>query len=66
MAGLRHVPVHLAQSAVVRRLRARPVAFAFTMSFTNWQGINPGAWVGLRNYLNLLDDPVFTSFRSIN
>ena len=38
-----------------------PVAFAFAMSFTNWQGINPGAWVGLRNYLNLLDDPVFTT-----
>jgi ABC-type sugar transport system permease subunit len=38
-----------------------PVAFAFAMSFTNWQGINPGTWVGLRNYLSLLDDPVFTT-----
>ena len=38
-----------------------PVAFAFAMSFTNWQGINPGNWVGLRNYLSLLDDPVFTT-----
>jgi multiple sugar transport system permease protein len=36
-----------------------PVAFAFAMSFTNWEGTVPGQWIGLRNYVNLLDDPVF-------
>ena len=36
-----------------------PVAFAFAMSFTNWQGTVPGSWVGLRNYANLVEDDVF-------
>ncbi|HEY3110888.1 MAG TPA: sugar ABC transporter permease [Chloroflexota bacterium] len=36
-----------------------PVAFAFAMSFTNWQGTTTGTWVGLRNYVNLAGDDVF-------
>lgn len=36
-----------------------PVAFAFAMSFTSWQGTTPGRWVGLRNYVNLVTDEVF-------
>jgi ABC-type sugar transport system permease subunit len=36
-----------------------PVAFAFAMSFTSWQGTTTGTRVGLRNYVNLVGDEVF-------
>ena len=36
-----------------------PVLFSFAMSFTNWTGTQPGSWIGLRNYANLLEDEVF-------
>lgn len=36
-----------------------PVVFSFGMSFTKWDALSPGAFVGLRNYENLLTDEVF-------
>jgi multiple sugar transport system permease protein len=35
-----------------------PLAYAFGISLTNWDGISPGfRWVGLENYSNVLTDP---------
>jgi multiple sugar transport system permease protein len=35
-----------------------PLAYAFGISLTNWDGISPGfSWVGLENYSNVLTDP---------
>jgi multiple sugar transport system permease protein len=36
-----------------------PVVFSFAMSFTKWDALSPGEFVGLRNYENLLTDEVF-------
>jgi multiple sugar transport system permease protein len=36
-----------------------PVVFSFAMSFTKWQALSPGKWVGLQNFANLLTDDVF-------
>lgn len=36
-----------------------PALFSFVMGFTNWSGLSVGRWVGIENYLRLLQDPVF-------
>jgi multiple sugar transport system permease protein len=36
-----------------------PVAFSFAMSFNKWEGINPGPWIGFKNYVDLVQDDVF-------
>lgn len=36
-----------------------PALFSFVMGFTNWSGLSVGRWVGVENYLRLLDDKVF-------
>ncbi len=36
-----------------------PVVFSFAMSFTKWQALSPGTFIGVRNYVNLLSDDVF-------
>jgi multiple sugar transport system permease protein len=36
-----------------------PAAESVRLSFYDWDGINPPAWVGLANYAELWDDPVF-------
>jgi ABC-type sugar transport system permease subunit len=38
-----------------------PVVFSFAMSFTKWQALSPGTFMGLRNYENLLTDDVFVT-----
>lgn len=38
-----------------------PVVFSFAMSFTKWQALSPGTFIGLRNYENLLTDDVFVT-----
>ena len=36
-----------------------PVVFSFGMSFTNWDGLGPPTFTGLRNYAKLLTDDLF-------
>jgi multiple sugar transport system permease protein len=36
-----------------------PVVFSFGMSFTNWDGLGPPTFTGLRNYVKLLTDDLF-------
>ena len=36
-----------------------PVVFSFAMSFTKWDALTPGAFIGLQNYANLFTDEVF-------
>src|SRR5437879_5412195 len=36
-----------------------PVVFSFGMSFTNWDGLGPATFTGLRNYAKLLTDDLF-------
>ncbi len=38
---------------------AGPILFAFYLGFTEWDGIGPTNFVGMRNYLALLKDAVF-------
>lgn len=38
---------------------AGPIAAAFLMSFTQWNIITPPKWVGLHNYTDLVDNPLF-------
>ena len=41
-----------------------PIAYTLFLSFTNWDGINPASFVGLRNYIRLFTkDPYF--FRAL-
>jgi ABC-type sugar transport system permease subunit len=43
-----------------------PLAFSFFVSFTNWDGLSDAAWVGIRNYTDLITDPFFLkSLRNI-
>ena len=37
----------------------RPIAETIRLSFYQWDGTGPKSWVGLGNYRELLDDPVF-------
>ncbi|MBS4213740.1 MULTISPECIES: carbohydrate ABC transporter permease [Neobacillus] len=48
-------PVLLALSMVV----IIPLVFGIYYSFTNWNGIEVGSFVGLKNYLAILDDKEF-------
>jgi len=36
-----------------------PVVFSFAMSFTKWEALSPGVFIGLKNYVDLLSDEVF-------
>lgn len=36
-----------------------PVVFSFAMSFTKWQALSPGVFIGLKNYTTLFADEVF-------
>jgi ABC-type sugar transport system permease subunit len=36
-----------------------PVVFSFAMSFTNWDGLGPATFTGMRNYVKLLSDDLF-------
>jgi len=36
-----------------------PVVFSFAMSFTKWEALSPGVFIGLKNYVDLLSDDVF-------
>lgn len=36
-----------------------PIGASVWLSLFDWDGINPKTWVGLGNYVELLDDPVF-------
>jgi multiple sugar transport system permease protein len=36
-----------------------PALFSIVMGFTNWSGLSAGEWVGLQNYRDLLQDPIF-------
>lgn len=36
-----------------------PMFYSFYLSLTNWDGVSPPQFVGLRNYVRLFDDPVF-------
>lgn len=38
-----------------------PVLFSFGMSFTNWDGLGPATFTGLRNYAKLLTDDLFAT-----
>ena len=38
-----------------------PAADTFWISFTNWNGLNNAAFIGLENYAHLFSDPVFTT-----
>jgi len=38
-----------------------PVVFSFGMSFTNWDGLGPATFTGLRNYAKLLTDDLFAT-----
>jgi ABC-type sugar transport system permease subunit len=38
---------------------ALPIGYAFYAGFTRWDGITEPQWIGLRNYTQLLDDPIF-------
>lgn len=40
-------------------IRYWPTAYAFTLSFTNWNMRKPLSFVGLDNYIRLVHDPVF-------
>ena len=40
-------------------IRFWPTADAFALSFQSWNLLKPREWVGLANYAELLDDPVF-------
>ncbi len=45
---------------------AGPLAFSLFVSFTDWDGLSEAAWVGIRNYTDLLTDPFFLkSLRNI-
>ena len=39
---------------VVLAIRGYPLVFGFFKSFTDWNGIGAGNWIGLENYLNIL------------
>jgi multiple sugar transport system permease protein len=42
-----------------------PAAFSLFVGFTKWNGLNPPAWIGLQNYVDLARDPLFrTSVRN--
>ena len=36
-----------------------PIAYAAFMSFTKWNGISQPEFIGIKNYKDLLSDPVF-------
>ncbi len=36
-----------------------PMIYSFYLSFTDWDGVGNPNWIGLRNYVNLIDDPIF-------
>ncbi len=36
-----------------------PILFSFRASFTSWNGVNDMKWVGLQNYINLVQDKIF-------
>lgn len=36
-----------------------PAIFSIVMGFTNWSGLSAGKWIGLQNYRDLLQDPIF-------
>jgi ABC-type sugar transport system permease subunit len=38
---------------------AYPVVFSLIASFSKWNGVREMEWVGLRNYVNLIQDKVF-------
>src|SRR5437764_10831997 len=38
-----------------------PAADTFWISFTNWNGLNNAAFIGLENYAHLFSDPIFTT-----
>lgn len=40
--------------AIILIIRGYPLLIALVKSFTDWDGITPGKWVGLSNYLNIL------------
>lgn len=39
--------------------RITPIIWNFVLSFQEWQFIGPNKWVGLRNYAEMIRDPVF-------
>lgn len=47
-----------------------PLLFSIQYSFFRWDGIGPMTWVGLRNYITVLEDPdlvitIFNAFRLV-
>jgi raffinose/stachyose/melibiose transport system permease protein len=38
-----------------------PFAHSIWLSFFNWDGVNPGKWVGLANYTRIITDPLIRS-----
>jgi len=35
-----------------------PMLYSFYLSMTNWDGVSPPKFIGLRNYIRLFDDPI--------
>jgi len=35
-----------------------PMLYSFYLSMTNWDGVSPPKFIGLRNYVRLFDDPI--------
>jgi multiple sugar transport system permease protein len=40
-------------------IRFYPTGYAFVLSFTDWNMLKPISFVGLKNYIRLLHDPIF-------
>lgn len=45
--------------AVILLIRGYPLIIGLYESFTNWNGMSRNDFIGLKNYINILKDPVF-------
>ena len=45
--------------AVILLIRGYPLIVGLCESFTNWNGMNRNDFIGFKNYMNILKDPVF-------
>jgi ABC-type sugar transport system permease subunit len=63
MAGLTHYLYLLPMLVLVGAFLLYPAADTLWISFTNWNGLNDAAFIGLQNYIQLFSDAAFsTSF----
>ncbi|QAY62088.1 ABC transporter permease subunit [Xylanimonas allomyrinae] len=53
------IPFVVGALALYTALFILPSAYSVYASLTDWNGIDPPRWVGLRNYAMLAEDPVF-------